>query len=301
MKRNDMTKKLVFIHGRAQQNKDAGALKKEWIAALREGLDRIDLSLPIPETDIRFPYYGDTLHQLAQGVDPAAAAAVVVKGSGPADAAERKFMQEVLKEVAEKAGITEEEIEAEVPAEAVEKGPLNWGWVQGILKVIDRRVPFGSSASVALFTKDVYQYLTNKALRDRVDSGVLAAIHPKEPTVVVSHSLGTVVAYSLVQREGQPRKWVIPTFITVGSPLGITKIRQSLSPISVPPVVGWWFNAFDERDVVALYPLQKPHFDVSPASITNKRDVKNQTENRHGISGYLNDPEVAKRIHDAIL
>lgn len=296
-----MSKKLVFIHGRAQQNKDAAALKKEWIAAFREGLDRNNLQLPISETDIRFPYYGDTLYQLAQGADPATVAAVVVKGTGPADAAERKFMQDVLKEVAEKVGITDEEIEEEIPSEVVEKGPLNWGWVQGILKVIDRRVPFGSSASVALFTKDVYQYLTNTVVRDKIENGVLAAINSEEPTVVVSHSLGTVVAYSLVRREGLPRTWKIPNFITVGSPLGVTKIRQSLAPISSPAVVGSWFNAYDERDVVALYPLQKPHFDVSPASITNKRDVKNQTENRHGISGYLNDPEVAKRIYDAIV
>lgn len=296
-----MTKKLVFIHGRAQQNKDATALKKEWIASFREGLERNGLELPIPETDIRFPYYGDTLFQLAQGVDPATAAAIVVKGTGPADAAERKFMQDVIKEIAEKAGITEEEIEEEIPAEVVEKGPLNWPWVQGILKVIDRKVPFGSSASVALFTRDVYQYLTNTALREHINNGVRAAINSDEPTVVVSHSLGTVVAYSLVRGEAKARRWQIPTFITVGSPLGVTKIRQSLAPISALSGVETWFNAYDERDVVALYPLQKPHFDLSPFSIVNKRNVKNQTENRHGISGYLNDPEVAKRIYDAIV
>ena len=297
----DMSKKLVFIHGRAQQHKDAAALKQEWIAAFREGLDRNHLPLPIPETDIRFPYYGDTLYQIAQGVDPALAAAIVVKGPGPADAAERKFMQDVIKEVARKAGITDEEIEEEIPGDVVDKGILNWGWVQGILKVIDRRVPFGSSASVALFTKDVYQYLTNDAVRGRIETGVLEAIHSDEPTVVVSHSLGTVVAYDLVRREAKPRKWNITNFITVGSPLGVTKIRQTLSPISYPVAVGPWFNAYDERDVVALYPLQTPYFDVSPASIANKNDVKNGTENRHGISGYLNDPEVAKRIYDAIV
>src|SRR5688572_31057809 len=52
-----------------------------------------------------------------------------------------------------KAGITKAEVDAEIPAEVRERGPLNWGWVQAILKVIDRRVPFGSGASVALFTR----------------------------------------------------------------------------------------------------------------------------------------------------
>jgi hypothetical protein len=294
-----MTKKLVFIHGRSQQNKDASALKKEWIAAFREGLERNNLELPIPETDIRFPYYGDTLHHLAQGLDPATAAAIVVKGTGPADAAERRFMQEVIKEIAEKAGITEDEIDAEIGTEVVERGPLNWGWVQGILKVIDRKVPFGSSASIALFTKDVYQYLTNAVTQEKIN-GVRAALNSNEPTVVVSHSLGTVVAYNLVRKEGKERNWQIPAFITVGSPLGVKKIRQTLAPI-IAPVVGSWFNAYDERDVVALYPLKSPFFDVSPLPIINKNNVKNQTENRHGISGYLNDPEVAKKIYDAII
>lgn len=295
-----MTKKLVFIHGRAQQNKEAAALKKEWIASFKEGLERNNLDLPIPETDIRFPYYGDTLIQLVDGVDPALAAKIVVKGTGPADAAERKFMQEVLKEIAEHAGITEEDIEEEIPSDVVERGPLNWGWVQGILKVIDRKVPFGSSTSVALFTRDVYQYLTNTAMGNHINEGVRAAIHSDEPTVVVSHSLGTVVAYRMLHQYGKTQRWQVPTFITLGCPLGITKIRQSCAPISSPPVVGSWLNAFDERDVVALYPLKKPHFDISPAEIRNKTNVRNHTENRHGIAGYLNDPEVAKWIYDAI-
>ncbi len=299
-----MPKKLVFIHGRAQQNKDAAALKKEWIAAFTKGLKANNLTLPIAETDIRFPYYGDTLHQLVQGVDPAVAADIVIKGTGPADAAEREFMRDVLIEVAQKEGITDAEIAAEVGAEVVAKGPLNWGWVQGILKVIDRKVPFGSSASVALFTKDVFHYLSNTGLRQHINTGVSAAIQSEEPTVVVAHSLGTVVAYSLLTERGKAQKWNVPNFITVGSPLGVTKIRQSisaLSPIGQPSCVGSWFNALDEGDVVALYPLAPPHFDISPKSIRNKRDVENHTDNQHGIAGYLDDPEVAKAIYDAIV
>lgn len=299
-----MPKKLVFIHGRAQQNKGAAALKKEWIAALEKGLKANGLKLPIAVTDIRFPYYGDTLHQLVQGIDPAVAADIVVKGTGPADAAEREFMRDVLLEVAAKQGITNAEIAAEVGAEVVEKGPLNWGWVQGILRVIDRKVPFGSSTSVALFTKDVFQYLTNTGLRQHIDNGVRAAIRSEEPTVVVAHSLGTVVAYNVLRDHGKTQKWNVPHFITVGSPLGVTKIRQtltSIAPIAQPSCVGSWFNGLDEGDVVALYPLAPPHFDISPKSIRNKRDVDNHTDNQHGIAGYLDDPEVAKTIHDAIV
>lgn len=293
-----MAKKLVFIHGRSQQKKDSIALKAEWIAAFRAGLAKSGLSLPIAETDIRFPYYGDTLDQLVGGADPAEAAKVIIRG--PASEAEGDFIREVLEEVRKKEHITDAEIDAEIPREVVERGPLNWGWVQGILKVIDRKVPFGSGASVALFTKDVFAYLTRSGIRDPIDAGVLQAIQSNEPTVVVSHSLGTVVAYNVLRREGAPRQWSVPLFVTLGSPLGVKKIRQAISPTSHPECAAAWFNAFDERDVVALYPLQDPHFKVKPA-ITNKTDVKNHTENRHGIAGYLDDPIVAKTIYDALV
>jgi hypothetical protein len=55
----------------------------------------------------------------------------------------------------------------------------------------------------------------------------------------------------------------------------------------------------DPRDVVALYPLEKGHFDIDKP-IKNVTDVVNDTENRHGISGYLGDARVARMIHQAL-
>lgn len=293
-----MSRKLLLIHGRAQQRKNSKALKQEWISSFREGLRKSGLDLPIEEEDIRFPYYGDTLEQLSAGSDPADAARVIVRG--PESEAEKEFMRDVLAEVKAEAGITDEEVLAELGPEVLDRGPLNWGWVQGILKVIDRKVPFGSGASVALATKDVFDYLTKPAIRETINNGVRSAIHAGESTVVVSHSLGTLVAYNVLREAGPGGGLKVPLFVTVGSPLGVSRIRRSVAPTTFPPSVGSWFNAMDERDVVALYPLQPPHFQVNPA-IINKTDVNNHTENRHGISGYLNDKEVAKRIHDALV
>lgn len=294
-----MLRKLVFVHGRAQQNKDSVRLKQEWISSFREGLAKNNLELPIEEADIRFPYYGDTLYQMSAGVDAATAAKVIVRGKG-IDGSELSFVRDVLEELRMKSGISEEEIHEQIDLQVIERGPLNWAWTQSILKVIDRKVPFSSGASVALFTRDVHQYLTKGGIRDHLEAGVLQAIKPGEPTVVVGHSLGSIVAYNLLRREGHTRGWDIPLYVTVGSPLGVTRIRKALAPISHPECVKSWFNALDERDVVALYPLESPHFTIDPA-ITNKRNVKNQTENHHGISGYLNDAEVARRVYDAIV
>lgn len=94
--------------------------------------------------------------------------------------------------------------------------------------------------------------------------------------------------------------------MTVGSPLAVTAIRKTLrsfATLRCPECVSHWFNAMDERDVVALYPLDTTHFPLAPAepSIENKRDVSNQTTNRHGINGYLDDPVVAQRIYEALV
>jgi hypothetical protein len=182
---------------------------------------------------------------------------------------------------------------------------LNWEWVQGILRAIDRFVPYGSGTSVALFTNDVYRYLKDSPVRERIESGIVNAFSPDVETVVVSHSLGTVVAYNLLRREAALRKWNVPLFVTLGSPLAVGVIRKvlnSFAPAQCPRGVGKWLNAMDARDVVALYPLSPTWFPLDPAepSIENKTDVRNKTENRHGISGYLDDREVARRIYEAV-
>jgi hypothetical protein len=287
--------RIVLIHGRAQEHKDSIALKGEWLDAFRLGLSKSNLALPLPEDRIRFPYYGQTLFDLVS--DAAEVAEVVVRGTEPANRDEQRFQQAVLEEVRQALGISDAQVDAALPGDVRQRGPANWEWVQGILAAIDQ-APGLSAASIALVTRDVYQYLKNPVVRKRIDDGVMQAMQPGVPTVVVSHSLGTVVAYHLLAREGAARGWVVPLLVTLGSPLGVTAIRQAISPIEHPACVGAWFNAMDERDVVALYPLTKDRFDVDPP-IVNKTDVRNHTDNRHGIGGYLDDAEVARRIHAA--
>jgi hypothetical protein len=299
-----MRRQLVLVHGRAQEQKDSIALKAEWLEALEEGLAKSNLTLPIPEQDVRFPFYGDTLYEMVGGKSADEAAAVVVRGED-SDEDENRFTRAILEEVRQKAGITDAQLAEVASQEVVNRGPLNWEWSQGILRAIDRFVPHGSGTSIALFTKDVYQYLKNQGIRDTIDTGVSAAMTPGVETVVVAHSLGTVVAYNLLRQQGHRQGWKVPLLVTVGSPLAVGEIRKTLKGFAstrCPECVSKWFNAMDERDVVALYPLDSGRFPLDPANpaIENKRDVRNKTRNRHGIAGYLDDKEVAKRIHDAL-
>lgn len=293
-----MSGTLVFVHGRAQQDKNADELKQDWIGALRHGLAKSGLDLPIAPDAVRFPYYGNTLRDLVD-FPTVQAAEVLVHGEGLSDD-EQAFMRSVVLEMAAHEGITDRDVLAASGPRVIEQGPLNWGWIQAVLEAMDKVVPGASAASIALFTNDVYHYLRNPGIRDDIETGVRKAMDASAPAVVVGHSLGSVVAYNLLRREGKSSGWQVPLFVTVGSPLGISEIRRSLRPIGHPPCVGQWFNAMDDRDVVSLFPLDANHFGITP-SVENKTDVMNSTPNRHGISGYLDDQVVARRIHDALV
>jgi hypothetical protein len=291
-----MTRQLLFVHGRAQEHKDPAALKTEWIGSWIKGLEKNGLTMPITESAIRFPYYGQTLYELLDD-ESEKFSEVVVKGNASED--EKEFMHSVVAEMCKARGIESKLREVGVDNVMKKGGPLNWGWVREILKAVDEYLPGSSGASIAIATNDVYQYLRNPGIRDTLEEGVRNAISARTETVVVSHSLGTVVAYNLLRREGSAQDWTVPLFVTLGSPLAVTAIHRSLRPIQHPKCVTKWFNAMDEHDVVALYPLDQAHFDIAP-EIENKTDIHNNTENRHGISGYLDDEVVAKTIYDAL-
>lgn len=294
-----MDTQLVFVHGRAQEHKDALTLKEEWVGAWTKGLSDLGLAMPLVDAQIRFPYYGQTLFDLVSGKDGADVAAAVTKSAARNDAAEEAFVQSVLRETLRHSDISDAQIEEVARTVVIKKGALNWEWVQVALKALDRFVPHASAVSIALATSDVYQYLTNPGVCKQIEDGVREAMRSDINSVVVSHSLGTVVAYNLLRKEGVKQGWRVPLFVTLGSPLAVTEIKKRLAPIGHPACVGHWFNAMDERDVVSLYSLDAVNFPVKPV-IENRREVRNHTSNRHGISGYLDDPVVARRLYDAV-
>lgn len=293
-----MTRQLVFVHGRSQEHRDAAALKAEWVEAWKQGLAKNGLTVPISDDDIRFPYYGQTLFDLVNVAPGGAVADVIVRGED-LNENEARFIGDFVRDLQSQCGITDLQVQ-ELGAETIiERGPLNWKWVRLVLQALDTHVPGASSTSLALATRDVYRYLRNPGLRDVIDTGVRRAMTPGVETVVVGHSLGSVVSYNLLRRDGSGLGWKVPLYVTLGSPLAVKAVRDALRPVAHPGCVTQWFNALDSRDVVALYPLDAPRFAVTP-TIDNKSDVDNPTENRHGISGYLSDAVVAKRICDAL-
>jgi hypothetical protein len=292
-----MNRQLVLVHGRSQQGKNAAELKQEWLDALEEGLQKSGKTLPIDESDVRFPFYGDTLVDLIEGMPINEAAEIVVMGDD-VDAEERVFMLQVMEEVRQEAGLTEVELRAAAGNEVVEMGPQNWRWVGAVARALDGRGLSGTG--VALATHDVYCYMVNRSIKDEIDEGVAEALKPRVETVVVGHSLGSVVTHAVLRERGQDEGWAVPQFVTVGSPLAVTRIMQSIMPPRWPKCVERWYNARDEDDIVALYPLTPERFNVGEANHVTNDTVVNRTSNQHGISGYLSDEKIAEVIFDAL-
>ena len=284
-------RRLLLVHGRDQQGQNPDALRQMWMDALKRGATALGKTIPAG-LEVAFPYYGDTLDAFTRDVP--LTSEVRTRGDFDQDAFLR-FQEQVAEEVRQRAGVSDNEIDTQYGSNPKPRGPQNWEWVQAILRAIDKHGAGFSQMTLELVTRDVYLYSTRGGVRDEINAMVAREL-TLEPTVVVGHSLGSVVAYNVLRSD--PRTLQVPIYITVGSPLGIRAIRDQLRPLR-PPAAGSWYNAFDDRDVVALYPLDSGNFPIQPA-IANYGRVKNETSNRHGISGYLADPDVAGQILSAL-
>ena len=287
--------KLLFVHGRAQQGREPAVIRTEWLDALNIGATKIGSRLS-SNVDVQLPFYGDVLDHYTSSSGIPLTSEIHARGS-PAQDEFLVFQAQFAEQIRLRAGVTDEQVDAEYGADPQARGPLNWKWVQAILRAIDKNSPGLGQQTLEMFTRDVFLYTTRAGIRDEIDAIVTDKL-TTEPTVVIGHSLGSVVAYSILRRD--TRALQIPLYVTVGSPLGTRAVRDNYRPIKRPAAIADWYNAFDTRDVVALYPLDAANFPVQP-SIENNSNVRNKTENRHGISGYLDDSAVAKRILGALV
>jgi pimeloyl-ACP methyl ester carboxylesterase len=287
-------RRILFVHGRDQQGIDPAVLRAQWLAALRRGANSLGRQLP-DQLDVSFPYYADVLDRYTHGIPTTAE--VQTRGDDQSDEGFLAFEASVAEQMRQGAGISENSVDEIYGPNPQPRGPENWRWVQAIVRAIDQHGFGMSSDTIEIFMRDVYLYTNHAGVRNQVDH-IVSAMLTEEPTIVVGHSLGSVVAYNVLRTD--TRRLQVPVLVTIGCPLAIRAIRDQLVPLSFPkPPVGVWSNAFDPRDIVALNPLDAANFPVSPA-VTNYNQVKNHTDNRHGIDGYLDDPTVARWILDAL-
>ena len=167
-------------------------------------------------------------------------------------------------------------------------------------EAVPELLPLPRAARIRIFEqlvkvtfKDVHAYFF-RGFAERMRAVVRETIADiDEPFVIVSHSLGTIIAYDVL-REQAGRQ--VPLLVTVGSPLGVREIQDLVTrPLEVPAGVGAWVNASDARDVVALDHTLRPEY--APPGLITDLMVVNTSANHHGIREYL----AAGAVRDPIL
>jgi hypothetical protein len=283
--------KVVFVHGRAQENKDPAELEGDWRTALSDGIVKAGGIVPNP-LESAFPYYGNLLFGLTNGTIQADRSSLTPKGVASSNPQELEFFADVTTEIVAVKGLEGAAAAADLKARDFQ----NWESVLATLRLVDH-VPYATDFSISTFLKDVWTYLTNKGVRLQIDALVDADI-PKpggESCIVVAHSLGTIVAYNVLRQRKDLTN--VRGFVTIGSPLGIEAITKKLPSAggtrSTPPVP-FWFNGRDKQDTVALREITA--FGGMP-KVLNYSDVENTSHNHHGAVEYLSDKAVAQATY----
>lgn len=156
--------------------------------------------------------------------------------------------------------------------------------------------------------RDVHHYLFNATskprdteyqVRDEIRSRFVRVLTADQqenddgPHVVVSHSMGTVIAYDCLKRvSGCPR---VDGLMTIGSPLGIDEIQDKMKPdwtrddgFPTSRVAGEWVNVFDRLDVVsAADPVIANDYRKRGTEVVADLSVTNSGKWRHDIGKYL--------------
>lgn len=281
--------RLVFIHGIHEEHKAPAALRQTWESALLSAWEAAGLAKP--HYTLEMPYYGNLLAELVQHL-PRPVQGAPFRMPPLVTAVE----QGVIRDIGRVLGFDGTHLGDEFADGVMRSDFAGCEWIQGIIRFLERDIP-GFGPFLLSFTRQVDAYLTSRRIRAAVDKIVRPSLLDG-PTVIVAHSLGSVIAYRLL-RQIETRANV-PLLVTLGSPLGICTIKEHLSPpsLAVPPAVEAWLNATDERDCVAL--LSRLDRDTFADGIENIADVRHTKDNPHEIADYLGHATVARRIHAAL-
>lgn len=300
---------VVLVHGIAQEQKSADGLEAEWVLDLAGGV-RIAGAAAVADAlrdrrvDSRMAFYGDIfLRPGAMGpgdeelTDDEAELAQLLMTEWMDRGAHRSenmfHREEAHKALAETEGGAGEAM-----------GVRDWGRrLLAATAKISWFAPHGMAFAQTFLKrslKQVTSYLTNPDVNEEIRGRVHALIGDPATTVIVGHSLGSVVAYEVAAELGGR----LPLLVTIGSPLGLDTVvydRINPHPPVFPSAVGTWLNAADTDDLVAAEPDLARKFSASkpPGSELICTKVDNGAK-PHSAGHYLTKAVVGASVATAL-
>lgn len=140
--------------------------------------------------------------------------------------------------------------------------------------------------------QDGVRFKVRQELRSRLLTEIIAATGKADRIVIVSHSMGTMVAYDVLRNC--PECPPVDTLITLGSPLGIREVQENLIAVDAQDVdfpaskLGRWVNVYDPLDPVCG---ADPKLANDYVAVAGKRVVDLKESNwgswRHTITHYF--------------
>lgn len=289
--------RMILVHGINQQGKSSQKILDAWLGQLHNTYAAHGPDPLARLSRIEAAYYGDTLEALSsvKVQDQAIALGVEATVDDFDD-----FAVQALEEIALRLGVTQAQIQAQDLLTVVPQGAgIHKKWVKAIARAIETVSPLRGTLALRVLGQ-AHAYIRNQHVHDEVNKLVRPLFEDDEPVIVVSHSLGTIVAYSLLRefaRNDRPRQSAL--LLTLGSPLGIDSVRKGFAkPRIRPDNVQRWVNGADPEDFVALR-AELTNDNFGPG-IENYPDIDNGHDDPHSILGYLSDPRIAKAIAQAI-
>lgn len=307
---------VTFIHGLANKP-EADTLHRIWTRSLAKGSGGLDLNdegvttsmvywadvlYAGPDTNVAD--YESTEERVPEALDGGGDAEIPV---GTTDE-ERRF---IAASRAEMTSMGDAEIEA---------AALRGDAAAGTTKL--ERVPlpwFIKKKIMAARIRDAYLYLFDKEHSPRPGTTfkvrpeirgrfmrALAAAPAAGPHVVVSHSMGTMIAYDCLKRVAEcPR---MDSLMTLGSPLGVDEVQDCYKPewsrdhgYPDQKIVSRWVNVFDRLDVVCgADPTLANDFRLGGAARITDIGVTNDGAWRHSIAKYFARHEVRAALRDLL-
>lgn len=226
-------RRIVGVHGVRNWDRDrdppaaARALAQRWGAALAQGLGtdvdwRVDMA-----------YYAHRLRvEIGQGIeDP----------------------YTLDRELQEQLGVWAQALPLEVEVD-------HGGMTLPVRQAIERLATYSKlnrmviEPFVAVALREVHTYFRNRRARLAARAEVADAIDRTGATIVLAHSLGSVIAYETLLAEPDLN---VDLLVTMGSPLGMPGVVfERLEPSGAHarplPNVARWVNVADRGDIVAI-------------------------------------------------
>ncbi|WP_130802443.1 hypothetical protein [Acinetobacter ihumii] len=292
--------KLIFIHGAQQQSFNAESLQDHWLNILQLGLNNLDINVPLESLNFAFPYYGDLIHQHALN-----------QLETPLDA----FMPQAWQDwhLPYRQHPEPQQIDQEkrlIPLLALHQQELSLtsrlylfshlakDHVLREFVMLLNKFPKLHENMLHRYILEVYLYLANPDFMQDVHQRVMQSFEQDEEYIIVAHSLGTVIAYNLMQQL--PENIKVQRFITLASPLAFRVVQSRLkaSQEHLQALQGNWYNFYSHEDYLTTFPLDHGFFNVQPSIIN--QGISTFAHKPHEIIGYLQHPLVVQSIIETI-